>query len=143
MKLAYRLIAAGVALAALGAEPVIADPGNGNGHGNKHGKPQARANFDNGKHGDDRRRSYYADCPPGLAKKQPSCVPPGQAKKYGNRVGDVLRVGDYIVVRDPSRYDLERRRGWDYYRDDNRIYRVDSGTRKVLAVMNLIDAFAN
>ena len=29
------------------------------------------------------------------------------------------------------------------YRDDDRIYRVDSNTRKILAVINLIDAFSN
>lgn len=144
MKLASRLAAAGLVLATLGAAPAMADPGNGKGHGNGNGKKHARYGHDQGKHGDYHGRSnYVADCPPGLAKKNPPCIPPGQARKYGNRVGDTLRVGDYIVIRDPHRYDLEQRRGWDYYRDDDRIYRVDSGTRKVLAVMNLIDAFTN
>ncbi|WP_041527605.1 hypothetical protein [Paracoccus aminophilus] len=122
--------------------PAFADPGNGKGWKN-HGGQRAG-------HGRDDRRSprigYRADCPPGLAKKNPPCMPPGQAKKYaphyGSRVGDILRTRDYVVIRDPRRYDLERRRGWDYYRDDNQIYRVDSGTRKILAVLNLIDAFS-
>ncbi|WP_323009612.1 alpha/beta hydrolase [Paracoccus sp. (in: a-proteobacteria)] len=87
---------------------------------------------------------YVADCPPGLAKKNPPCVPPGQARK-GNYpvIGDILRVGDYRIIRDPRRHDLEYRRGWDYYRDDNHIYRVESSTRKILAVLNLVDAFTN
>lgn len=87
---------------------------------------------------------YVADCPPGLAKKNPPCVPPGQVgKRFGTRVGDTLRIGDYVLIRDFDRYDLKRRNGWSYYRDDDRIYRIDSGTRKILAVLNLIDAFAN
>ncbi|MCZ0960695.1 hypothetical protein [Paracoccus benzoatiresistens] len=123
--------------------PAFAEPGRGNGHG-----PKGQAHKERRDH--DRRAAragYVADCPPGLAKKNPPCVPPGQARKqpvhYGNRVGDVLRVGDYVVIREPRRYDLETRRGWDYYRDNDRVYRVDSSTRKVLAVLNLIDAFTN
>lgn len=88
-----------------------------------------------------------AGCPPGLAKKNPPCVPPGQVHKaekhYGNRVGDILRIGDYVLIRDPRRYNLAPQQDWRYYRDDNRIYRIDSNTRKVLAVLNLIDALAN
>jgi Ni/Co efflux regulator RcnB len=47
-------------------------------------------------------RTYYADhyhsgkaCPPGLAKKNNGCMPPGQAKKYV--VGQPLRVSYYTV----------------------------------------------
>lgn len=73
-------------------------------------------------------------------------MPPGQAKKrvvrYGTTIGEILRVRDYIRVVDYDRYDVQRRSGWDYYRDENKLYRVDSGTRKVLAVLNLIDAFS-
>lgn len=129
--------------------PALAEPGrgNGNGNGNGHGaKGQAHKERQVREH-QVPRTGYVADCPPGLAKKNPPCVPPGQARtqqvRYGNRVGDILRVGDYAVIRDPRRYDLETRRGWDYYRDNDRVYRVDSSTRKVLAVLNLIDAFTN
>lgn len=87
------------------------------------------------------------DCPPGLAKKFPPCVPPGQVAKHhdghGSRVGDVLRVGDYIVIRDPSRYDLAARSSWDYYRDERHIYRVDRDTRKVLAILDLVRTLAD
>lgn len=98
-------------------------------------------------HGHQRAQSHIGHCPPGLAKKNPPCVPPGQARKngfhYGNRVGEILRAGDYVLIRDPRRYDLQRRQGWSYYRDGNRAYRVDSETRQILAILNLIDAFSN
>ena len=75
------------------------------------------------------------------------CVPPGQARKqevrYGTRVGDVLRVGDFVVISDPRRHVLDPRSDWQYDRDDDRIYRVDSDTRRVLAVLDLIEAFTN
>lgn len=133
MKVSFASTAAAVLIAALCAGPASADPGRGGGQGNGKG------------HGAEARQ--VVGCPPGLAKKNPPCVPPGQARKqevrYGTRVGDVLRVGDYIVISDPRRYDLDPRSGWQYYRDDNRIYRVDSDTRRVLAVLNLIDAFTN
>jgi hypothetical protein len=74
-------------------------------------------------------------------------VPPGQARKsydhYGSRIGDVLRIGDYVVIRDPRRLNLEPRDDWRYYREGNRAYRVDRDTRKILSVINLIDAFTN
>ncbi|MFD1794512.1 hypothetical protein FQV27_07510 [Paracoccus aurantiacus] len=147
-------------LASLAFTPALADPGkgNGNGKGNKHHKSAG----DSGRHGDGKRVNYAKGCPPGLAKKDPACVPPGQAKKYNHerdrdgdrdhvrdhdrdrdhyRTGDVFRVGDYTIIRDLDRYGLERRDDWRYYRDGDRAYRVDSNTRKVLAVVELIDAF--
>jgi hypothetical protein len=139
MTLVPRLAVSAMMIAALGAAPLAAGPGRGNGHG-------AHARHDVVR-GHDRRPIYVADCPPGLAKKNPPCVPPGQARnqglRYGSRVGDQLRIGDYIVIRDPRRYDLERRDGWRYYRDGERIYRVDSTTNRVLAIMDLIEAFSN
>ncbi len=136
MKRMIQLTMVAAVLGLLGAVPVAADSGRSNGK-NAHGK----------KHHGYGNSSQVGNCPPGLAKKNPACVPPGQARKrdvhYGNRVGDIFRVGDYIVISDPRRYNLKQRQGWDYYRDDDRIYRVDSGTRQVLAILNLIDAFSN
>lgn len=123
MKLVPILIAA-LTISPLASTPVTADPGRGHGKGGP--------------------IRHVADCPPGLAKRNPPCIPPGQiGKRYGTRIGDTLRIGDYVLIRDLDRYGLEQRRGWNYYRDNGRIYRVDSGTRKVLAVLNLIDAFSN
>ena len=64
-------------------------------------------------------------CPPGLAKKNPDCMPPGQYKKYdrGDRFGDIFRDDD---VRDYRRDDDFR----DYRRDDDfRDYRRYDGVR--------------
>ena len=75
-------------------------------------------------------------CPPGLAKKNPACVPPGLARKGGGatyhdsrddlanrydrddyeelRTGDWVRINgqDYIVVRDGDRIVLKRDDNW-------------------------------
>lgn len=114
-------------------------------------------------------------CPPGLAKKSPSCVPPGLAKRgggdrddgdryrerYGDRydrgyregyidgyrvaVGDVLRRGDYRLIRDPGRYNLRPYRGddWRYYLVRDTIVRADPDTRRVLAIVGLAELLLN
>ncbi|GGH25821.1 hypothetical protein SAMN05444007_103176 [Cribrihabitans marinus] len=78
-------------------------------------------------------------CPPGLAKKNNGCLPPGQAKKIygiGDRIND-----DYIVIRSPGRYGLNP--GQTYYRVGDHVYRVDRETREVLdligAVVNVLN----
>lgn len=74
-------------------------------------------------------------CPPGLAKKNNGCVPPGQLKHRYER-GERIR-GDYVVIRDPSRYRLEP--GYEYWSSEGYVYRVDRQTGKVL---NFIGAAA-
>jgi Ni/Co efflux regulator RcnB len=118
-KLSLRLSA--LALAALfAAGPVLADKPSWAGGGNegKHGKHQQdEQRYDDDRRGgvsvefhfDDRNRrvvqDYYAPqvrsghCPPGLAKKNNGCLPPGQAKKWG--MGRPL-------PRDVERYPLPR-----------------------------------
>ena len=120
-----------IAATSVAAMPALADPG--------HGKGKAHRNYHGG---------FAGHCPPGLAKKNPPCVPPGQARKsydhhYGSRIGDILRIGDYVVIRDPRRLYLEPRDDWRYYRDGDRAYRVDRDTRRILSVINLIEAFTN
>jgi hypothetical protein len=97
-------------------------------------------------------------CPPGLAKKAVPCVPPGQAKKYRSESNQVIRYGsesgqvihrydvgdridDYIVIRDPYRYNLDPRQ--TYYRSGDYVYQVDRQTRQVLALIGLVDALLN
>lgn len=88
---------------------------------------------------DHKARGY--GCPPGLAKKNPPCVPPGLAKKghiYG--IGD--RIGrDYIIIRNPERYGLDRHH--TYYLVDDYVYRVDRETREVLDLIGLMAALLN
>jgi Ni/Co efflux regulator RcnB len=109
-----------VLLAGLAATPVFADKG-GNGHGNGHGRGQGQAQTQVQPRGHDRivqadrvqpRRGgdhvviadarTYPSCPPGLAKKNPPCVPPGQVNK-ANRVliGQPVPSGAVYVVPQP------------------------------------------
>jgi hypothetical protein len=91
-RIAPAVLALGISLGlaavpALAEKPEWAGEGKGQGKGN-----QKKKHFD-----DDKRsyvRSYYEEdfraghCPPGLAKKNNGCMPPGQAKKW--RVGRPL-----------------------------------------------------
>lgn len=116
--------------------PADAKPGNGNGHG----KNQA-SGYE--KHGQGSRYGYgVGGCPPGLAKKSPACVPPGQAKKLFN-VGQRVPNG-YQGYTPYSQvpYDLRRQYGLGYddryiYRD-NYLYRVDPKTMVVEQILNAV-----
>ncbi|MEO6321505.1 MAG: RcnB family protein [Polaromonas sp.] len=70
--------------------PGVNKTGNGNGNGNGNAKRAGSVKV-GGYFGDQQRvvvRNYYGSeykagrCPPGLAKKNNGCMPPGQAKKY-------------------------------------------------------------
>jgi len=89
-----RLLAFLVA-AVLAAGPALADKpeGKGKGHGKGHGKGDERAEsverrvYFNDQHRGYVREYYHEEyrrghCPPGLAKKNNGCMPPGQAKKW-------------------------------------------------------------
>ncbi|MBE9638048.1 excinuclease ABC subunit A [Salipiger mangrovisoli] len=97
-------------------------------------------------------------CPPGLAKKNAACMPPGQYKKLDQRHHDRdhdrdrdevhyhrydrgERIRDnYIVIRDPGRYQLDPRR--TYYNVDDYVYRVDPDTGAVLDIIGGIAQLA-
>lgn len=124
------LILAGVATFAF-ATPAVAKPGNGHGNGNPHAYGAlAPAYGVNGPVG-----YGVGGCPPGLAKKNPPCVPPGQAKKlYG--IGQRLPLGygtPYAYNQIP--YDMRSRYGLSpvgsYYYGDGYLYRVDPRTMLV------------
>lgn len=89
-------------------------------------------------------------CPPGLAKKNPPCVPPGLAKKGGTyqndrhdwerrgwdyRVGDVIDR-DYVILRRPEIYGLDPYS--DYFRVGDYVYRVNRDTRAVLQIIGAL-----
>jgi hypothetical protein len=87
-------------------------------------------------------------CPPGLAKKNPPCVPPGQANKGvttkqwvgRDRVGDVVDRDDLIFLYDYPRYDLPPLPyGQRYAVVGNQIVVVDTET---YAILQLIQAFS-
>ena len=81
------LLAGAAALAAAG--PTIAKPGQGHGNSGHGNKAQSAAKHGKSSRGvvvSDRFGHMYAlnargGCPPGLAKKNNGCLPPGQAKK--------------------------------------------------------------
>ena len=112
------LLAGAVALGFAG--PAIAKPGHGHGYG-----------YGNG--------YGYGGCPPGLAKKNNGCLPPGQAKKiYG--VGQRLPFGafsPYGYNRIP--YDLRMQYGLNpygnYYYGNGYLYQVDPRTMLVQQVI--------
>ena len=76
-------------------------------------------------------------CPPGLAKKSPACVPPGQARaRAGYDVGDRYD-GDWRIV-DSTRYGLPPlAEGEAYVRVGDRILRVNRTERIVLDILAL------
>ena len=94
-------------------------------------------------------------CPPGLAKKSPACIPPGQAKKaersddrpnvlwVGDRhyhVGDRLVEPRYHYVTRPALYGLDPLLdGSRYVIVDNKLVRVDGDTLELLALMRIVD----
>ncbi|SFE84039.1 excinuclease ABC subunit A [Roseivivax sediminis] len=90
-------------------------------------------------------------CPPGLAKKNNGCTPPGLAKKgvdrdrrddavYRYGVGD--RLGDsYVILREPRTYGLDPR--YTYARTGDAVYRIDRETRQVLAIVGLLSNLLN
>ena len=127
MKLVSLTTALAIALGGiLAASPVMADKGGKGGKGGKHDRGEQRderrdddrrSNDDNDRHSSGKSRhfeerqhvmvrEYYVEhyrgrsCPPGLAKKNNGCMPPGQAKAW--HVGRHLaRVVVYYEVPQP------------------------------------------
>ena len=76
-------------------------------------------------------------CPPGLAKKNPPCVPPGLAKK-GYLPGEFLPVGDYAWILNPFDFGLpELKPGEAYVLIGESYIKVNQGTAEII---NLFDA---
>ena len=148
------LLAAAASMAA--GMPALAKPGKGQGHA-AHAKGKSSVHtthrvtrLDRNGNGilDSRERRagtnrYGANnCPPGLARKNNGCLPPGQAKKlfaHGQRIpagyrfynnyNDIpLAYRSRVPFSDTSRY---------IYRD-NTVYVVNPRTRLVTSVINLI-----
>lgn len=118
------------------------DEGKKSGHG-----PRADAVRVGGYFGDHQRvvvRNYYGEqfragrCPPGLAKKNNGCMPPGQAKKY--RVGQPLaRNVPYYTIPQNVAYQLGTPpSGYRYVRVSSDILLLAIGTSMVVdAIQNL------
>jgi hypothetical protein len=130
------LILAGITAFAF-AGPALANPGNGKGKGKGKGNDVVKV------HGEHGHVGYgTGGCPPGLAKKNNGCLPPGQAKKLYN-VGQRW-PGNYGYAWNYNQipYDLRTRYGFDpnqrYYYGDGYVYRVDPTTMLVNQVVSAI-----
>lgn len=109
----------------IGLAPVAAISGNhsnGNGNGQANGRPFTEDGF----------------CPPGLANRNPPCVPPGQAAKYG--VGERI-VEDYSILENPFDYGLDS--DGTYYVYDGFVYQVDENTTEIINLIGAVDAILN
>jgi opacity protein-like surface antigen len=102
----------------------------------------AHAKPDHAKHGKAYAGYGGGGCPPGLAKKNNGCLPPGQAKKLYN-IGQRW-PGNYGYAWNYNQipYDLRSRYGFDpddrYYYGDGYLYRVDPTTMLISQVVSAI-----
>jgi hypothetical protein len=131
------LILAGAALA-FAAAPAAAKPAHAGG-GHKGKDRIERADRDHRGHRDYRSAR---SCPPGLAKKNNGCLPPGQAKKLskGQRYSSSYDFDRYAYNNLP--YDLRRQYELDpsnhYYYDEGTLYGVDPRTAIVEQVIQAL-----
>lgn len=87
-------------------------------------------------------------CPPGLAKKDPPCVPPGLARRGGDdhhgRRGHFVDRDDLFFLDDYPRYDLPSLPyGQRYAVVDDRIVVIDAQSYEVLQLIRLFTALAD
>lgn len=128
--------------AALAAKPEWVENGKGGKHAQKNRESQQVAEVKIGAYfGDHQReaaRSYYGGrysakrCPPGLAKKNNGCMPPGQAKKWA--VGQAL-PSDIIYYPVPQTVSVRiglPPAGYRYVRVANDILLIAIGTGMVI-----------
>lgn len=132
------------------ATAVLADPPHGRGHDRGKGQAAQAVDRDRGRDNDvdivvrfpqsdvTTVRDYYSGrdfCPPGLARKNNGCLPPGQAKKW--QVGRPLPrdVVFYALPPDLLGRLAPAPRGTRYVRVDNDILKLATGTGIVLDVI--------
>lgn len=128
------LILAGAALA-LTAAPLSAKPAHA---GGPQGKHAGHARYHDGGN----YRTAGNGCPPGLARKNNGCLPPGQARKLriGQRYASTYGYDRYAYNQIPyevrQRYDLDPYN--NYYYDQGNLYGVDPRTQVVEQIISAI-----
>jgi len=144
----YKLLLATGAAALVLAAPVAADPGKSQGHA-RHGQTTHQAQGkQQGSHStrvyQGRAASRYwgsRSCPPGLARKNNGCLPPGIAKRSFN-VGDRWNgsAGQWSYNQIPTDWRNQYNLGSDdrYYYRDGYLYGVDPKTRLVETVIQAL-----
>lgn len=134
------------------ATPALADPGGkGKGHGNPHGN-QGHGNQGHGNQGQSQGKASFTtqdqttisayfgamiqagNCPPGLAKKNNGCQPPGQAKKWS--LGRPLPAG-LLSYPLPSQLMLQLRppSGYRYVQVGTDVLMLAIGTNMVVSAL--------
>ena len=89
------------------------------------------------------RNEYAAGrCPPGLAKKNNGCLPPGQAKRMWN-MGEPLprQVAYYPLPRELHAQLTPPPYGYQYVRVDNDILLMMTATRLIAGVLGNLGSF--
>ncbi len=146
------ILLVGVAAFAVGT-PALAQHGNGHGKQAKaqsaksNGKAHARSKRQNSVMTTRNGGRLYAfnargTCPPGLAKKDNGCMPPGQAKKaynvgqrYNRNFGNVWSYGQIPnELRSRYQFDQDDR----YYYRNGYLYQVDPKTMLVQQVISAL-----
>lgn len=136
------LLVLGASALAFAATPAVAKPGNGKGQGNQ-GNHGAHAAMDHSKPGKGQMYGYgKGGCPPGLAKKNAMCMPPGQMKKlystgqrFPSNYGQAWNYNQ-IPVDLRSQYGFQPNA--NYYYGNGYLYQVDPRTRLIQSVVNAI-----
>ena len=125
-----RIFALAALAAFAAASPAFAGPGNGHGNGH-HG------------HGYNGPMGYGAGgCPPGLAKKNNGCLPPGQARKLYS-VGQRYPFGSRSLLGyNQLPYSIRNNYGYDPYArygyDNGYYYRVDPTSMVIQQVLGAL-----
>ena len=135
---------AGAAALAFGA-PASAKPEQGHGnHGNGHAAQNHGKSAGKAKHGVGRMWALDArgNCPPGLARKNNGCLPPGQAKKlynvgqrYNRNFGNLWSYNQ-IPQELRNRYEFDQ--SDRYYYNQGYLYRVDPQTMLIQQVISAL-----
>jgi len=142
------ILIAGAAMLAVAA-PAIAHPGNGHGGGDRamaHGRAQAHSGqaqrWERNRHGRAYAFNTRGQCPPGLAKRDNGCLPPGHAKKfynvgqrYNRNFGNAWSYNQIPrSLRSQYRFDQTDR----YYYRNGYLYQVDPRTMIVRQVISAL-----
>ena len=145
--------------------PAFADNDKDKGHGQGHGGPKAEKSDNDQGHGNgavgvapgqiaiidrdrDTVRTYYrrefvaGNCPPGLAKKNNGCLPPGQANKAW-----VVGQSPPPEFVQPMPHELWSQltpppAGYQYARVDNNIVLISTATRTIAGMLGNIGNFS-
>ena len=147
------------------AAPAFADNDKDKGHGHGHGGPKAERNDNDQGRGNgaaaplqiviidrdrDTVRTYYrkefvaGNCPPGLAKKNNGCLPPGQA----NRAWVVGQSLPPEIIYQPMPRELWTQltpppAGYEYARVDDNIVLISTATRIIAGMLGNIGNFSD